>query len=69
MNTNDAKKLGRAAFHRGAECVPALDTTLMAQIPMRGSLPYLLAWVNGWTEENLAAPLPEQGKQWPPATS
>lgn len=57
-----ARELGAAAFHRGARCVPALDPDFLPLLPsgcsVGTSLPILSAWHRGWTEANLAAPLP-----------
>ncbi len=53
---------GRAAFHRGQRCVPALDADVMralAGVPVGDprTVPALDAWSAGWTAANLDAPV------------
>lgn len=55
-----AGKLGRAAFERGAMCVPALDQALGELLKGSGNdcLPLITAWSKAWHAANLAAPMP-----------
>ena len=54
-----AEDMGRAAFHAGRMCAPALDPSVMKLMEGGSSLlPILKAWSHGWHSENLAAPVP-----------
>ena len=61
-----ATELGRQAFHDGRMCAPALDPNVMAMLeglPVGGGGAAILqSWLDGWTEENLAAPIEEATK-------
>ena len=57
----EAQELGRAAYHDGKVCVPALDEKfLISNLPpiVGEAIPILEAWLRGWTEENLKAEVP-----------
>lgn len=57
--TETARELGRAAFHAGRPCTPALDADLMNMLTgvrVGSGAPILEAWTRGWTEANLATP-------------
>ena len=54
-----AEELGRAAFHNGTDA-PAMDPAMIEMLGELGTNEGVLkAWNKGWTEENLAAPVPE----------
>jgi hypothetical protein len=55
-----AEKMGREAFKAGKKCIPALDKEIMAFAFANGNRYRLIleSWTNGWTEENLDAPVP-----------
>jgi hypothetical protein len=58
-----AKELGRVAFEKGAKAIPAFDGDLQALLkglPIgETGIALLKAWMAGWMEANLSAPLPE----------
>ena len=57
----DARLLGRDAFRRGVKCVPALDMKnlqpYLAGNQVGDGIPILDAWLTGWSEANVAAPI------------
>lgn len=57
-----ACRLGRAAFKAGKPRIPALDVDLKPLLAMStgigASIPILDAWIDAWTQANLAAPIP-----------
>lgn len=59
MSNTTPYSLGRAAFERGATCVPCHDPALMEHL--RGTpgeaIAVLDEWLRGWHEANVAAPV------------
>ena len=49
--------LGAKAFKDGKKCIPACDTlfneTCLKSTQVGEGVPYLKAWIKGWTIENL----------------
>ena len=57
-----ARELGRLAFHDGINA-PFLDSDMMALVDRKQvgeGIEPMKAWIAGWTEENLKAPVPGQ---------
>lgn len=57
-----ARELGRQAFHAGKKAIPAHDANLQPLLEGHrpgsgGSLPFLRAWNEGWHQANLAEPV------------
>ena len=55
-----AQILGNIAFKNGSKCVAGNDTELMKLlegVQVGNGAPILKAWIRGWTEANLAAPI------------
>ena len=56
LTIDKAREMGAEAFKKGAPCVPASDRRLIENFrghEVGSSIPYLSAWIKGWTEENL----------------
>lgn len=49
--------LGVQAFKKGKPCIPAFDKELteniLRDLKVGEGIPYLKAWIKGWTTENL----------------
>ena len=62
--TKQARELGRQAFHDGKMCIPDSNVLkLLEGLPVGGGGAAILqSWLDGWTEENLAAPVEEATK-------
>ena len=61
-NTQAAKTLGAIAFATGVARAPALDAAFMEMIAGREvgearNVPEMKAWIAGWTEACLSAPV------------
>ena len=53
-----AKAMGRTAFENGIMCAPVLDGDFMKIALISDNVaPVLRAWIAGWTQANLEAPL------------
>lgn len=57
QRTIAAADAGKAAFHRGALRVPALDAAIKPLLVGNECLPVLTAWLKAWDTANLAAPI------------
>lgn len=57
--TETAYQMGKAAFARGAKCIPMMDRDFMNFLKNAGMEVTLMhAWMQGFTVANLAAPVP-----------
>lgn len=63
MTFQEAKEMGRAAFHNGLKAAPALDKDFMAKLSRLNATNELLAWHEGWAEENLPWTKPHWSKR------
>lgn len=53
-----AKAMGKSAFEQGMACAPILDGDFMKVALISDNVaPVLRAWIAGWTQANLEAPL------------
>jgi hypothetical protein len=60
MTTQDAYDRGAEAFAEGHKSVPVSDVIFMGKLiggSIGSSLPFFDAWLKGWHEANLAAPV------------
>jgi hypothetical protein len=59
--TEMAFELGVKAFNNGRKCIPACDQelldTFLKETKVGEGLPYIKAWIRGWTYTNLKAVL------------